>query len=116
MSATKETVLCAGAVQTPQVLLLSGIGPKEELARVKGGVSLVHDLPGVGRNLQDHLFVPMIWPVAAGYHDALEDNMGTLTKLKRVGQYLATGGGPASLSPVQACANKCKRVQPSWWC
>ncbi|OFA31015.1 GMC family oxidoreductase [Glaciecola punicea] len=53
LSANKEVLLCAGAINSPQLLLQSGIGPKEELERV--GIKLVLDLPGVGKNLQDHL-------------------------------------------------------------
>lgn len=48
-----EVVLAAGAIQSPQLLLLSGIGPAEHLQEV--GVPLVLDLPGVGENLQDHV-------------------------------------------------------------
>lgn len=53
--ARHEVVLCAGAIQTPQLLQLSGIGPAHLLGR--HGVDVVHDLPGVGENLQDHLQV-----------------------------------------------------------
>jgi choline dehydrogenase-like flavoprotein len=49
----KEVILSAGAVGSPQILLLSGIGPKKHLESV--GVNVVEDLPGVGENLQDHL-------------------------------------------------------------
>jgi choline dehydrogenase-like flavoprotein len=52
LRATRETILCAGAFGSPQLLLLSGIGPREEL--VPHGIGLRHELPGVGRNLQDH--------------------------------------------------------------
>ncbi|MGJ7609565.1 MULTISPECIES: GMC family oxidoreductase [unclassified Variovorax] len=48
-----EVLLAAGSIQSPQLLQLSGIGPRALLERV--GVPLVHDLPGVGENLQDHL-------------------------------------------------------------
>ena len=51
--ASREVVLCAGAIHTPRLLLLSGIGPREELAPL--GIDTAVDLPGVGRNLQDHL-------------------------------------------------------------
>jgi choline dehydrogenase len=51
--ASKEVILAAGAVNSPQLLLLSGIGPKQDLARV--GVPLVHDLRGVGQNLHNHV-------------------------------------------------------------
>jgi choline dehydrogenase len=55
--ARREVVLCAGAIQSPQVLLLSGIGDSEHLAAV--GVPLRHHLPGVGRNLHDHMASPV---------------------------------------------------------
>ncbi|KAJ8939681.1 hypothetical protein NQ314_011044, partial [Rhamnusium bicolor] len=49
----KEVILSAGAINSPQILLLSGIGPKAELDKV--GIQQVHELPGVGRNLQNHV-------------------------------------------------------------
>lgn len=52
VKASKEVILSAGAFNTPQLLKLSGIGPKEELAQFK--IPLTVDLPGVGTNLQDH--------------------------------------------------------------
>lgn len=51
----KEVILAGGAINSPQLLLLSGIGPKEDLERL--GIDVVADLPGVGSNLQDHLEV-----------------------------------------------------------
>ncbi|HSW11448.1 MAG TPA: choline dehydrogenase [Solimonas sp.] len=53
LRASREVILCAGSFQSPQLLMLSGIGPREELAR--HGIPLRHELPGVGQNLQDHL-------------------------------------------------------------
>ena len=50
--AAREVILSAGAIGSPHILLLSGIGPADDLRRV--GVSPVHDLPGVGNGLQDH--------------------------------------------------------------
>jgi choline dehydrogenase-like flavoprotein len=55
----REVVLCAGALQTPQLLLLSGIGSKEELD--EHGIGVVSDLPGVGKNLMDHPDVEITW-------------------------------------------------------
>ncbi len=55
VNASKEVILSAGSVGSPQLLQLSGVGPKEVLE--KAGVPLVHELPGVGENLQDHLEV-----------------------------------------------------------
>jgi choline dehydrogenase len=57
--ADAEVLLCAGAVQSPHILQLSGIGDPEELAQ--HGVPLVHALKGVGANLQDHLDVTLSW-------------------------------------------------------
>ncbi|WP_250009889.1 GMC family oxidoreductase [Actinoplanes sp. M2I2] len=58
-ASAQETVLAAGAVNSPQLLLLSGIGPAAELQRL--GIPVVLDLPGVGKNLQDHVNVPIGW-------------------------------------------------------
>jgi choline dehydrogenase len=55
--AHREIVLCAGAIQSPQLLMLSGIGDGEHLA--SRGVDVRHHLPGVGRNLHDHLASPV---------------------------------------------------------
>jgi choline dehydrogenase len=57
--ADREVVLSAGAIASPQVLMLSGVGPAEELRSL--GITPVHDLPGVGRNLQEHPIVPVVW-------------------------------------------------------
>lgn len=51
--ARKEVIICAGAISTPQILLLSGIGPKSELDKIH--VEQIHELPGVGKNLMDHI-------------------------------------------------------------
>jgi len=51
-------LLCAGALQSPQILMLSGIGPHDHL--VKNGIATVHDLPGVGQNLHDHIDVVQV--------------------------------------------------------
>lgn len=50
--------MTAGALDTPKLLLLSGIGPKDELA--KHGIDTILDLPGVGKNLQDHLWLELV--------------------------------------------------------
>ncbi|PQE05352.1 choline dehydrogenase protein [Rutstroemia sp. NJR-2017a BVV2] len=57
----KEVIVCAGAIGSPQVLMLSGIGPCEELK--KYGIKVVYDFPGVGAELTDHLSVPVAWEV-----------------------------------------------------
>jgi choline dehydrogenase len=67
LHAAREVVLAAGVIGTPKLLMLSGIGPADDLRRQ--GIAVVSDLPGVGRNLQDHPRVSVRWashkPVAA---------------------------------------------------
>jgi choline dehydrogenase-like flavoprotein len=58
MMAAREVILAGGAINSPQLLLLSGIGPRAELA--KHGIQQVLELPGVGQNLQDHLDVSIL--------------------------------------------------------
>lgn len=53
--ASREVILSSGAVNSPRLLLLSGIGPADELRAL--GIDVVHDLPGVGKNFQDHMDV-----------------------------------------------------------
>jgi choline dehydrogenase len=55
--AEREVILCGGAVNSPQLLMLSGIGPQEHLAGF--GLPVVHHLPGVGQSLQDHYSAPV---------------------------------------------------------
>jgi choline dehydrogenase-like flavoprotein len=55
LRAEREVIVTAGAIGSPKLLLLSGIGPADELKPL--GIPLAHDLPGVGRNLQDHMDV-----------------------------------------------------------
>jgi choline dehydrogenase-like flavoprotein len=57
--AKTEVILAAGAIGSPQLLLLSGVGPKAEIE--KHGIQPVHELPGVGQNLQDHLDIHITW-------------------------------------------------------
>ncbi|MGW8400681.1 GMC family oxidoreductase, partial [Streptomyces lydicus] len=57
--ADREILLCGGSINSPQLLLLSGIGDPDELHDV--GIDARVPLPGVGRNLQDHLMAPIVW-------------------------------------------------------
>jgi choline dehydrogenase-like flavoprotein len=67
LDARAEVIVSSGAVNSPQLLLLSGIGPAAELQR--HGIAVVADLPGVGQNLQDHPIVSMMYedPAKASY-------------------------------------------------
>ena len=57
--AAREVIVSTGAIKSPQVLMLSGIGPRQHL--IDMGIEPIHHLPGVGQNLQDHLFIPVIY-------------------------------------------------------
>jgi choline dehydrogenase len=57
--ATKEVIICAGALVTPQILMLSGLGPKDHL--IEMGIDVVKDLSGVGQNLMDHMESNLIY-------------------------------------------------------
>ena len=58
IKASKEVLLCAGALQSPQILMLSGIGAAAQLQQ--HGIAVVHDLPGVGENLHDHIDIVQV--------------------------------------------------------
>lgn len=57
--AAREVIVCGGAIESPRILMLSGIGARAELEEI--GVGVVHDLPGVGKNLHDHTLCPVIY-------------------------------------------------------
>ncbi len=61
----EEIVLSAGAVGSPHLMLLSGVGPESNLTEL--GIPVVHNSPGVGRNLKDHPKVYLTWEIAEGY-------------------------------------------------
>ena len=60
INASAEVILSAGAVGSPQILMLSGIGPRREIEAVD--LECLHELPGVGKNLKDHLHCPLFFP------------------------------------------------------
>ena len=60
-----EVICCGGSIGSPHLLLLSGVGPADQLSAL--GVKPVVDLPGVGKHLQDHLVVDMLWFTTARY-------------------------------------------------
>src|SRR5262249_26528201 len=60
--ARREVLLCGGSINSPQLLQLSGVGNPEHLTPL--GIQMVHDLPGVGENMQDHLNAKVAWKVA----------------------------------------------------
>ncbi|KAI0770378.1 alcohol oxidase [Fomes fomentarius] len=103
INATKELVLSAGSLNTPQILFLSGIGDAEYLSSL--GIKSLVDLPAVGQNLHDHPFLGISWYV---------NSNNTLDDIRRnaslAAQYLAqwelNATGPMSIGPSN---------QFSWW-
>jgi choline dehydrogenase-like flavoprotein len=94
--AGREVILAAGAIGSPQLLLLSGVGPAAHLQ--EHGVPAVHDLPGVGENLQDHPYVVCVWDVPGG------GSLADAEKPKAVLEYLLRRSGPLSSSVAEAFA------------
>jgi choline dehydrogenase len=99
--ARKETILAAGAIGSPQLLQLSGIGP-EALLR-KNQIQVVHHLPGVGENLQDHLQIRMQYKVKnAKTLNGIANSL--LGKAAMALEYFAFRTGPLTMPPSQAGA------------
>lgn len=98
--ATKEIILSAGAFGSPQLLMVSGIGPAETLK--KQGVKIKKELPGVGRNLQDHLF----YAVSSLCRKPITNNhyMSTTRQWMAVANYFLFKKGPLTLGPLEANA------------
>jgi choline dehydrogenase len=92
--AAREVLLCAGAVNSPQMLLLSGIGCADHLQQL--GLAVVMDLPGVGQNLQDHLGVAVAY---ASTKPVTMANAGTTGHLLR---YLLCHHGPLTSNIAEA--------------
>ena len=96
--ATREVLLCAGAVNSPQLLQLSGIGPGALLHQ--HGIEVVHELPGVGANLQDHLQIRSVYKVRGV--PTLNTLASSWWGKARIGlQYLLSRSGPMSMAPSQ---------------
>ncbi|MGF6780497.1 choline dehydrogenase [Paraburkholderia sp. GAS334] len=93
-----EVVLCSGAVNSPQLLELSGIGNGARLQNL--GIDVVHDLRGVGENLQDHLQLRMAYKVS-GVRTLNTASAHWWGKLMIGLQYLLLQSGPMSMSPSQ---------------
>ena len=94
LQARREVLLCAGAIQSPQLLQLSGIGPADWLRAL--GIAVQVDAPGVGANLQDHLQFRLIWEVTRPI--TTNDQLRTLAGRGRIGlQWLLTRSGPLAV-------------------
>jgi len=96
LQAEREIILSGGAFNSPQLLLLSGIGPADELREL--GIDVVHDLPGVGRNLQDHPSIAMV--TGADREVTLNPDLRFDRLTLSVVEWFATGKGRIANMPV----------------
>ncbi|MEH2595040.1 choline dehydrogenase [Bradyrhizobium sp. AZCC 1577] len=92
--ARREVLLCAGAVQSPQLLELSGIGRPDVLR--EHGIDVLHALPGVGENFQDHYIIRMVWRVIGAR--TLNERSHGLPLLKEIFRYALTRRGVLTTS------------------
>ncbi len=98
--ARAQVVLSAGAIGSPQLLQLSGVGPGDVLR--EHGIEVLHDLPGVGENLQDHLQVRSVYTCSI---PTLNDEVNNFFRRMGIGiQFILTRTGPMSMGASQVCA------------
>ncbi|SCZ92608.1 BZ3500_MvSof-1268-A1-R1_Chr5-2g08026 [Microbotryum saponariae] len=94
VAARREIIVSAGAFQSPQLLMVSGIGPKDQLSQF--GIKQIVDLPGVGQNLQDHAFFSPAYEIKNSIY-----NLGSETQLFK----LLLAGGSALFSNTGSLTN-----------
>jgi choline dehydrogenase len=94
--AAREVLLSGGAINSPQLLMLSGIGPAEHLK--SQGVNVVHDLPGVGENLQDHMGLPLL------FRSKKPVSLLAAKSITNLLRYLLFKRGILTSSLIEACA------------
>jgi choline dehydrogenase len=92
--ADREVILAGGSINSPQLLLLSGIGPADEIGRM--GIRAMHDLPGVGKNLQDHVMV------SVGYLCTKPVSMATAESIPNLIRYFVLKRGPLVSNVAEA--------------
>lgn len=98
VKANAEVILCAGAIGSPQILQLSGLGPAELLKA--HGIAVKKDIPGVGENLQDHLQIRAVFKVKGV--KTLNTMANSWLGKARIGlEYLLKRSGPMSMAPSQ---------------
>lgn len=95
-----EVLLCAGSINSPHILQLSGIGPAAQLQ--KQGIEVKQDLPGVGANLQDHLQIRSVYKVQGKGKFTLNTLSNSLWGKAKIGlEYAWRRTGPMSMAPSQ---------------
>lgn len=98
VQANCEVILSGGAINSPQILQLSGIGNPDELRPL--GIQAKHELPGVGENLRDHIAIAVKQRSTKAY--SLRAELKPLAMLKTLAQYLLSRSGPAASGALEA--------------
>ncbi|MEX0282640.1 MAG: GMC family oxidoreductase [Arenibacterium sp.] len=94
VKARKEVILCGGSINSPQLLMLSGIGDAQQLN--EHGITVVQDLPGVGKNMQDHLQARLVYKCN---EPTLNDEVRSLFGKARIGlKYMMFRSGPMTMA------------------
>ncbi|WP_136487267.1 choline dehydrogenase [Vibrio sp. H11] len=109
-TATQEVVSCAGSIGSPQLLQLSGIGPRDVLENA--GVKVEHELPGVGENLQDHLEI--YFQYRCQQPITLNSKLGLVSKGMIGAQWLLTRQGLGATNHFESCAFIRSRAGLKW--
>lgn len=108
LSATKEVILSAGAFQSPQLLMVSGVGPRKTLE--KYGIPVVADSPGVGQNLQDQPLVGVAYRVDVPTSSKMVNDPQYAAEAAM--SYLANGTGPLAGPPGLLAFDRVSESQP----
>jgi len=121
--ATREVILSLGAINTPKILMQSGIGDEAELT--KSGITVLHALPGVGRNLHDHVAIGLVWENAGKSSPQIPRSQTSCFWKTRVGLeapnfYVYSHGGPdftpenaSRFKPPAACWSLSAGMRPN---
>jgi choline dehydrogenase len=97
--ARREVVLCGGSINSPQLLLLSGVGPAQHLMEM--GIRVTHDLPGVGQSMQDHYQASIV--EKCRFPITVNDIMLSNWKMLKTGlEYILFRKGPLTIAAAQA--------------
>jgi choline dehydrogenase len=99
VAAARSVIMSAGAIATPQLLMVSGLGPAETLKRL--GIGVRHDLPGVGQNLQDHVGVYLNYRVDQPTYNSQQS---PIWRARHALEWLFLGRGPATTPGALAMA------------
>lgn len=97
VSANREVILSAGSINSPQILMTSGVGPREHLRSL--GISVLADLP-VGNNLYEHIAIPFDFWVTNASDITLSRNLNTILTVQNLYEFFTRAQGPLARMPM----------------